>query len=144
MSELLTHSMNRAASWFCAVWIHKWLTSVPWAINQTETFIVESVVVSGSQWTGIGTGSWQRERCDDDSWELDAAGVTDADDDGAVDAVANVAPFAGELQSYAFIRPRSALLSVLCCLAFLAPCFSPSLEIHKQKWTKTYQMWLTD
>jgi len=60
------------------------------------TFIVESVVVSGSQKIGTGTGIWQRERCVEDDCELDAAVVK------AVAAAANVAPFAGELQSYVF------------------------------------------
>ena len=73
------------------------------------TFIVESVVVIGSQKMGTGTGIGERERSDEDDCELDAVGVVVV----KVAAAANVAPFAGELQSYVFKWPSSALFPLL-------------------------------
>jgi len=66
-------------------------------LSLSSTFIVQSVVVSGSQKMGTGTGNGQRERCDEDDCELDAVVVV-----VKVAAAANVTPFAGELQSRVF------------------------------------------
>jgi len=114
--------MTQLTGWNEQHWKH--------SINENEllvtilaTFIVESVVVSGSQKMGTGTGSWQRERCMEYIWELDAVGVV-------VNAAANIAPFAGELQSYmAFNWPS---FTLLCLPQSLPPSLHRKITLCKK------------